>query len=67
MFSSFFPNPKVFFLSAIAWTALAMTIWYGAARDLGPTLSVGNLIGLPYPADSAAPGSGDRTTSASRR
>src|SRR5689334_2665676 len=49
MFSSFFPNPKIFFPAAIAWTALCMVLWYAVARDLGPLLSVGNLIGLPYP------------------
>lgn len=49
MFSSFFPNPKILFPAAILWTAICMTAWYGFARDLGLTLSVGNLIGLPYP------------------
>jgi peptide/bleomycin uptake transporter len=34
MFVSFFPRPKLFFLSAIAWTALAMAFWYGYADDL---------------------------------
>lgn len=34
MFVSFFPRPKLFFLSAIAWAALAMTFWYGYADDL---------------------------------
>jgi peptide/bleomycin uptake transporter len=34
MFVSFFPHPKLFFLSAILWTALAMTFWYGYADDL---------------------------------
>ena len=34
MFVSFFPRPKLFFLSAIAWTALAMAIWYGFADNL---------------------------------
>ena len=34
MFVSFFPRPKVFFLSAIVWTALAMAFWYGFARNL---------------------------------
>lgn len=56
MFASFFPNPKTFFPAAILWTALAMALWYGFARDLGPSLSIGNLIGMPYPPDSA-PGS----------
>jgi peptide/bleomycin uptake transporter len=34
MFVSFFPRPKLFFLSAIVWAALAMTFWYGFADDL---------------------------------
>src|ERR1700731_1743988 len=38
MFVSFFPRPKLFFLSAIAWTALAMAFWYGFASNLiGPS------------------------------
>jgi peptide/bleomycin uptake transporter len=40
MFVSFFPHPKVFFLSAIVWTAVAMAFWYGFA---------GNLVGSPAP------------------
>ena len=34
MFVSFFPSPKLFFWSAILWTALAMTLWYGYADNL---------------------------------
>jgi peptide/bleomycin uptake transporter len=34
MFVSFFPRPKLFFLSAILWTALAMAFWYVYAQDL---------------------------------
>lgn len=34
MFVSFFPRPKLFFLSAIAWAALVMTIWYSFAGEL---------------------------------
>jgi peptide/bleomycin uptake transporter len=34
MFVSFFPRPKLFFWSAIIWTALSMTLWYGYAGDL---------------------------------
>ena len=49
MFASFFPKPKVFFPAAILWTALAMALWYGVARDLGPQLSLGGLLGFPYP------------------
>src|SRR5215813_8213926 len=49
MFSSFFPNPKIFFPAAVLWTALSMALWYGLARDLGAQLSLGELVGLPYP------------------
>jgi peptide/bleomycin uptake transporter len=34
MFVSFFPRPKLFFLSAIVWSALAMTVWYSFAGEL---------------------------------
>lgn len=34
MFVSFFPRPRLFFLSAIFWTALAMAVWYGLASHL---------------------------------
>ena len=49
MFSSFFPNPKLFFPATLVWTALAMAAWYGFARDLGPQLSLGGLAGFAYP------------------
>jgi peptide/bleomycin uptake transporter len=49
MFSSFFPNPKLFFPAAVLWTALSMAVWYGFARELGPQLSVGGLVGFSYP------------------
>ncbi|CAN5365802.1 peptide antibiotic transporter SbmA [soil metagenome] len=57
MFSSFFPNPRLFFPAALLWTALTMALWYGIARDLGPQLSLGGLAGFAYPpagADGAA-------------
>ena len=57
MFSSFFPNPKPFFPATVLWTALSMALWYGSARELGPQLSLGGLVGFPYPpvnADGAA-------------
>src|SRR3954453_4484689 len=34
MFVSFFPRPKLFFISVILWTALAMTLWYSFAAEL---------------------------------
>jgi len=55
MFSSFFPTPRLFFPAALIWTALAMALWYGFARDLGAELSLGGLVGFPYPPPGAAP------------
>jgi peptide/bleomycin uptake transporter len=55
VFRSFFPNPVNFFISALAWTAVAMTIWFtvGPALEpylsLGPWLSVQPTEGVPEP------------------
>jgi len=38
MFVSFFPRPKLFFLSAAIWIALAMAVWYGFASNLFPAV-----------------------------
>src|SRR5581483_10907387 len=53
---SFFPRHRLFFLSALLWAALAMAGWYAGGRDLGPILSLGSLIGFPYPAAAHASG-----------
>jgi peptide/bleomycin uptake transporter len=55
MFSSFFPTPRLFVPAVLIWTALTMALWYGFARDLGPDLSLGGLIGFPYPPAGAPP------------
>jgi peptide/bleomycin uptake transporter len=44
MFVSFFPRPRLFLISAIIWTALAMTLWYGYADSL--VGSSGSAIGV---------------------
>jgi peptide/bleomycin uptake transporter len=45
MLVSFFPRPKLFFLSALIWTALSMALWYGYAGDLIDT-STAAIIGV---------------------
>ncbi|WP_157018200.1 peptide antibiotic transporter SbmA [Mesorhizobium xinjiangense] len=35
MFVSFFPRPKLFFLSFVAWSAFAVAFWYLLGRDMG--------------------------------
>lgn len=49
MFVSFFPRPKLFFLSVIGWTVVAVAIWYGFGEALG------NLFGVPPEAPDAEP------------
>jgi peptide/bleomycin uptake transporter len=41
VFVSFFPKPKLFFISAALWTLLAVLLWYFVAKDWGA------YIGLP--------------------
>lgn len=40
MFASFFPSPKKFFLSAIAWFFVSLAIWYGFADGLAAQFSL---------------------------
>lgn len=47
MFRSFFPSPVNFFVSAIAWTAVAMTIWFTMGGLIEPYLSLGPWLGVP--------------------
>jgi peptide/bleomycin uptake transporter len=47
VFQSFFPKPKVFFLSVILWTAVAMIIWYAGGHQWGQYLG----LGVPSPED----------------
>lgn len=49
MFVSFFPQPKVFFLSAAAWTLLLVLVWFFGGAQLGA------VFGLPPAASDAPP------------
>lgn len=40
MFVSFFPKPKVFFLSAALWTAIAILVWYTVGADAGASFGL---------------------------
>ena len=35
MFQSFFPRPKLFLLSALAWVAVAVALWYTQGEAMG--------------------------------
>ncbi|HUP06632.1 MAG TPA: peptide antibiotic transporter SbmA [Caldimonas sp.] len=49
MFQSFFPRPRLFFLSAGAWALIAIVLWYAGGNRLGTS------IGLPPLAEGAPP------------
>ncbi len=49
MFKSFFPNPKWFFLSAIAWSLSCALVWYGFGTEIGTA------IGFEFAAPDAPP------------
>jgi len=60
VFRSFFPNPKLFFISFALWALACVIGWYSFIQDIGNSLSVGSLFGVDFPsalgegADSAA-------------
>lgn len=49
MFASFFPRPKIFFLSAVLWAAVCMALWYLGGRDLGRAFNLADLFGMGFP------------------
>jgi peptide/bleomycin uptake transporter len=49
LFVSFFPRPKLFFISAVVWSLFLIVLWFLAARDFGA------VIGFAEPAADAAP------------
>lgn len=49
MFVSFFPQPKLFFLSAVGWSIVLVLVWFFLGDQLGA------LIGFQPPAPDAAP------------
>ena len=55
MFRSFFPSPVNFFVSAIAWTAVAMTLWFTAGPLLEQYLSLGPWLSVQPSPDAPAP------------
>jgi len=56
VFRSFFPQPKVFFLSAAVWLLVAALGWYSAADAIRPAVSLDRFLIAPTcaPVDPAA-------------
>ncbi|WP_419913666.1 peptide antibiotic transporter SbmA [Hoeflea sp.] len=54
MFKSFFPQPKIFFLSAVAWSLLSAFVWYMYGSGIGTALGFefapddGEVVGIRY-------------------
>lgn len=51
MFHSFFPKPRLFFLSFAIWSILCVLVWFFLAQDGWQGLSLGSLFGLHFPAE----------------
>ena len=49
MFLSFFPKPKLFFLTFALWALACVISWYTFGQDLGSSLSLGQLFGVDFP------------------
>ena len=42
MFKSFFPNPKLFFSSAVIWSLFCILLWYFTAKNWGQFIGLAN-------------------------
>lgn len=54
VFVSFFPRPRLFFLSALFWTAAAMALWYAVGKDAGAVVGMPPLPPGTQPAANAS-------------
>ncbi|WP_430254460.1 peptide antibiotic transporter SbmA [Neorhizobium sp. DAR64872/K0K18] len=49
MFHSFFPRPKLFFISAFIWSMIMVVLWYAGGSQLGGSLGLTEPEGNPAP------------------
>lgn len=49
MFQSFFPRPKLFFISFALWAITCVLGWYFIVQNFGPSLSLSSLFGVYFP------------------
>ncbi|MEZ5741030.1 MAG: peptide antibiotic transporter SbmA [Burkholderiaceae bacterium] len=61
MFHSFFPRPRLFFSSFGLWALATVLFWFFVGKDIGPSLSLGGLVGYGFPAEA-----GDATAQAAK-
>ena len=51
MFESFFPRPRLFFLSFAIWSVACVVLWFSFARDAGESFSLGGWFGYELPSE----------------
>ncbi len=51
MFESFFPRPRLFFLSFAIWSVACVVLWFSFARDAGESFSLGGWFGYEFPSE----------------
>ena len=49
MFESFFPRPRLFFLSFAIWSIVCVAFWFSLAREAGESFSLGGWFGYEFP------------------
>ncbi len=49
MFESFFPKPKLLFLSFAFWSILCVVVWFAFGKAAGEVFSLGGLFGFDFP------------------
>jgi peptide/bleomycin uptake transporter len=49
VFQSFFPKPKLFFISFALWAIACVLGWYFIVQNFGANLSLGSLFGIYFP------------------
>lgn len=54
MFESFFPKPRLFFISAAVWALVAIVLWYVGGNHLGAYIGLPPLPPAPRPVIGAA-------------
>lgn len=51
MFESFFPKPKLFFLSFAVWSIICILFWFLVGKNIGNQFSIGSIFGAGFPPD----------------
>ena len=55
MFRSFFPNPRIFFSSAVVWLLFLVGVWFTVGEGVRSAISIDRFFAPPVCAASATP------------